>query len=127
MQLVYIGAFGLAGVFLRYFVSLAVNGYLQAVPGQSFPWATFLVNLAGAFAVGAVYTLGMERLAISSELRVGIIVGLLGGFTTFSAFCLENVQLVNEGRLLQAGLYIALSNVLGLVAAFAGMVLVRNL
>jgi len=127
MQLVYIGAFGLAGVFLRYFVSLAVNGTTLAAPGQTFPWATFLVNLVGAFAVGAVYTLGMEKFALSPELRAGIIVGLLGGFTTFSAFCLENMQLLNEGRLLQAGLYIALSNALGLTAAFAGMALVRNL
>lgn len=122
MQLLYIGAFGLAGVFLRYALASSFN----PEAGSGFPWGTFLVNLLGALAVGAIYTLGVEKAAISPELRVGIIVGLLGGFTTFSAYCLESVQLLNEGRIAQALLYVLLSNVLGVGAAFAGVLLARN-
>ncbi len=123
MQLLLIGGFGIAGVLLRYALASLLN---SPSPGN-FPWGTFIINIAGALLVGIVYTLGVEKAAFSPELRIGIIVGFLGGFTTFSAFCLESVQLVQEGRLAQAGLYLVLSNVLGVAAAAAGIVLARNL
>jgi len=122
MQLVYIGAFGLAGVLLRFFLSQPLN----PAPGTGFPWGTFFVNILGAFAVGAVYTFGIEKAAISPELRVGLLVGLLGGFTTFSSICLEGVTMLSNGREWQALLYIVLSNILGVAAAFAGVLLARN-
>ena len=94
MQLLYIGAFGLIGVFLRYFLSLAIDGLSLG----HFPFGTFAVNMLGACAAGYLFALGVDRPAFSPELRIGLMVGLLGGFTTFSAYCQQTVQLASEGK-----------------------------
>lgn len=118
----YIGAFGLLGVFARYLLGNAIDG----LGISQLPLGTLAVNLLGAFAVGAVSVYGIDQSSISPELKVGLMVGLLGGFTTFSAYGLQTVQLANEGKLFHAALYVLLSNGLGLLCVVAGMALARH-
>jgi CrcB protein len=123
MKLVYIGAFGMAGVLARYLLGEASS----ALPLPSFPWGTFLVNLLGAFLIGLAFVAGTEKALLSPELRLGLTVGFLGGFTTFSALALESVALYSEGRAWHAALYLTLTNLLGVGAVLAGISLGRVL
>jgi fluoride exporter len=113
MRWFYIGALGLVGVYLRFALQRAFGS------SSSFPWATLAINVSGAILAGFVY--GAEKWSLPPDLRVGILVGLLGGFTTFSAFCLESSLLLAEGDWLRACAYVTASNFLGLAAAFIGM------
>lgn len=122
MRLPYIAVFGLLGVFSRYLVGVTITRHIAT----AFPLGTFAINMTGAFAIGIVYVLGVEQAVISEDLRIGIMVGYLGGFTTFSSYCLETVRLLETGRLAYAALYAGLSNLLGLAAALGGMALTRS-
>ncbi len=121
MKLISIGLFGLLGVFARYYAGILSSRYLPLV----FPFGTFFINLLGAFLIGVVWVLGMEKGAISQNVLTGIIVGFLGGFTTFSSFCLEFVRLMEESKYLYGILYLSLSPALGCLAAYFGMCLAR--
>lgn len=121
MLLLYVGAFGLAGVYSRYFLSLALDSRADS----SLPLGTLAVNLIGAFLAGSIVAAGHQYLSWGTELRTGILVGFLGGFTTFSALCLQTVQLAEKGQLLQATSYFAFSNVAGLGCVWLGMFFAR--
>jgi CrcB protein len=110
------GALGSMG---RYLLTLA----LQRQSGSSFsyPVETLTANLIGCLLIGVLWGL-FERVSISNEFRLFLFTGLLGGFTTFSAFARENVQLLRAGEPLQALLYIALSNGFGIGLALVGFV-----
>ena len=123
MKLLWIGLFGIAGVFARYASGLAIG---RALP-SSFPYATLVINVTGAFAIGVTYVLGFERAAIPAEVRVGLMVGFLGGFTTFSSYSLEVARLLEEAEYAYASLYFGLSNAAGFAATFLGLVLTRLL
>ena len=88
-------------------------------PGP-FPIGTFFVNLLGCFAIGLVGALGLERAAISPEARTFIMVGILGGFTTFSSFAWESLGLLTVRDVLRASLYVGGSVFCGLLGAFLG-------
>jgi CrcB protein len=92
-----------------------------------FPAGTLAVNLAGCFAIGLLATLFQERLAASSELRTFVLVGLLGGFTTFSAFGYETLALVRGGNLALAAANAGASVGLGLAGVALGVALARVL
>ena len=119
VALVFVG--GGVGSVLRYALATAVQ---RALPG-SFPAGTFLVNLAGCFAVGAVGALGLERAALSPEARTFLMVGILGGFTTFSSFAWETLGLLSVRDVARAGLYVGGSVALGLLGAVLGRALGR--
>ena len=121
MKLILIAVFGLIGVFARYFVGILASRYLPTV----FPFGTLIINLLGAFLIGVVWVSGIEKNLIPHNVLVGIIVGFLGGFTTFSSYCLEFVRLIEESQVLNGILYVTLSPVLGCLAAYFGMVLAR--
>lgn len=123
MKLVYLGAFGLVGVFGRYFMSVAVT---KLLPGN-FPFATFFINILGAFLIGIIYVLGFEKANISENMRIGMMAGLLGGFTTFSAYSLEAVILIEQARPFLSLFYLVASSVIGVLAAMGGMMLARFL
>lgn len=108
MRLGWIFLAGGVGALLRY----GLSGWVQERAGDAFPWGTLAVNVAGCFAVGVLATAFAERSALSPELRLALLVGLLGGFTTFSAFGLETWRLLEDA---QPGR--ALANALGSVAA----------
>ncbi|OFZ55921.1 MAG: hypothetical protein A2428_01990 [Bdellovibrionales bacterium RIFOXYC1_FULL_54_43] len=123
MQILYIAGFGVLGVLARYYSGL----FVEKVLFPPFPHGTFLVNVAGSFLVGAIYVLTAERMAVTPELRLGIMVGFLGGFTTFSSYCLEAIKLLEAAEYFYAALYFGLSPVLGVFAAFGGIFLARKL
>lgn len=117
--LVFVG--GGIGSMARYAMATVVQ---RSFPGP-FPIGTFLVNLAGCFAIGFFGALGLERSAISPETRTFIMVGILGGFTTFSSFTWESLGLLDVKDLLRASLYVGGSVFCGLVGTFIGRSLGR--
>ena len=90
--------------------------------GLAFPWGTVLVNIIGSLVIGFVATLTGPngRVAVPVEAQAFVMVGLCGGFTTFSAFSLQTLELARDGRLLYAGANIVLSVVLCLTAVALG-------
>lgn len=108
-----VGLGSFIGGIARYLLSLPLPIKL----GTHFPWATFAVNILGCFAIGLVYAI-FEKGLISTEWRLFLATGILGGFTTFSAFSYETVFLFRSGLALQAGLYVVGSISLGLLATW---------
>lgn len=92
--------------------------------GGAFPWGTLFVNVLGSFVLGVVATLMSPdgRLFAGSEVRQFLIVGLCGGYTTFSSFSFETLQLLRDGEFFRAGGYIVLSVVVCLAAIWLGHV-----
>jgi fluoride exporter len=86
------------------------------------PGEPLIVNLIGSFLAGALYHLAEERLLISPAFCTVILIGLLGGFTTFSSYGLQTFTLLRDGQIGLATLNVALSNVLGLLMVWAGYV-----
>lgn len=93
--------------------------------GPGYPWGTFIVNVVGSFLIGALAEFIALKLNASAELRVLIVTGFLGGFTTFSAFSLEVATLFERGALHLSAIYVVSSLVLSIAAVFAGLALVR--
>jgi CrcB protein len=118
--LVFLGAG--AGGALRYGVSLAAA---RIAPG-GFPVATLFVNVAGSFAMGLLAGWLAARLPASDSLRLLLGTGLLGGFTTFSAFSLDAVTLWEGGATLQAAGYIAASVAFSIAALVLGLIIARS-
>jgi CrcB protein len=112
--LIFLGA-GLGGV-LRY----AIGGWVQALTGASFPNGTLVVNVIGCLAVGFLGAAFAGPVLIREEYRIAVLVGLLGGFTTFSSFGRETFALAADREMLLAGLNLLLTNGLGLIAVWLG-------
>ena len=93
--------------------------------GVDFPWGTLIVNLVGSFVIGALAEAMALIWSVSPEIRAFLIVGILGGFTTYSAFSLDIYLMIERGSWLPAFAYVAASLLLGLAALFAGLRLVR--
>lgn len=102
------------------------NG-VHALLGRGFPYGTMSVNVLGSFAMGLLYVLMLERMAINAEWRAALMIGLLGAFTTFSAFSIETMNLIEAGELSKAGLNMILSVSLCLLGCWLGMVLGRQI
>jgi len=98
------------------------SGIIANLVGETFPWGTLIVNVAGSFLIGLIATVsGTDgRFIISAEARQFLMVGILGGFTTFSAFANESVNAVRAGAAAVGALNVASSVILCLVAAWAG-------
>lgn len=123
MQLLAIAAGGAVGSVLRYGMSIGVYGLL----GRGFPYGTLSVNVLGSLIMGFLYVMLVERMALATEWRAALLIGLLGAFTTFSTFSLETLQLIEGGELLKAVMNVILSVVLCLAAAWLGLVFARQL
>jgi len=89
--------------------------------GAGFPWGTLVVNVAGALAFGAIVGLARARWALSPALETVLLVGLLGGFTTFSSYAFQAIELWQAGRPAAAAGYVLASNILGLAAVWGGL------
>jgi CrcB protein len=122
-QVLAVAAGGALGSVLRY----GIASGLQALPGRAFPLGTFAVNVIGSLAIGFLSVWLLERADHGSALSAGLLVGLLGGFTTFSAFSLETFALLEAGAWLRAACYAALSVVLCVGAAWLGVIAARQL
>lgn len=120
--LVVIGAGGALGSVGRWGV-----GELLPWSGTSFPWATFVVNVSGALALGVLMVLVLEVWRPHRYVRPFVGIGLLGGWTTFSTYALEARDLLAVGRPATALAYVAGSLVVGLLAVWLGMLAARRL
>lgn len=95
--------------------------------GAAFPWHTLIVNVAGSFIMGALVALMAARWNVGQDTRAFLTTGILGGFTTFSAFSLDFALLVERRDYLLASSYVLASVGLSLIAIMAGLALVRML
>jgi CrcB protein len=111
------------GTLLRYWLS----GFVARQYGETFPWGTMAVNLIGCFLAGAVFYLTQERFLVSPVLRTIILIGFLGGFTTFSSYGLQTFTLLRDGEFGLALLNIGASNVFGLFMVWTGYVACKAL
>ncbi|HSV43200.1 MAG TPA: fluoride efflux transporter CrcB [Candidatus Bathyarchaeia archaeon] len=125
LNVVSIALGGAIGAVARY----SFGGWLQQISRSGiFPWGTLGVNLIGAFVIGVIWGIS-DRFLLSTQVRLFLMVGVLGGFTTFSTFCLENLNMLRAGETRMVLWNIGLSNILGLVLVYAGfkvMVLCQN-
>lgn len=123
LQLLLVAAGGAIGASLRHAVNIAA---LRLV-GPGFPWATLAINIAGSFAMGMFVELLGRRFGGSNELRLFVATGIVGGFTTFSAFSLDFAQLWQRGDTAAALSYAGASVVLSIASLFLGLWLARAL
>lgn len=116
-QLILVGVGGSIGSIFRFLIS--------RIPFSQgpFPWATFIVNIAGCFIIGLLIGLSFKYSFLDENMRLLFVTGFCGGFTTFSTFSLENVLLYQSGNYLALVLYITLSVIFGFSAVFLGLVL----
>jgi CrcB protein len=121
MKPLWIGVGAFLGANLRYLVQT----WTASRWGPDFPYGTLIINVSGSFILGFFITLVTQRVAVSAEWRAFVVVGLLGGFTTFSSFSVETLNLVQTGRWLPAALYLAGNVCLGLFGAYLGVILAR--
>jgi fluoride exporter len=126
MLWIWVALGGSLGSLLRY----ALQGKVHSAFPGAFPMGTLAVNLIGSTLIGilaAVFALAGMPAATAAQGRVFLMAGVLGGFTTFSAFTLENVELLRAGEWRMALLYLLSSNVLGVLLAFGGYLAARSL
>ncbi|PDT18098.1 fluoride efflux transporter CrcB [Rhizobium sp. J15] len=114
---------GAIGSVLRYYV----GRWALKLMGPAFPWGTLAVNVVGCFVIGVFAELIARKFNASVELRLLLITGFLGGFTTFSAFSLDAISLFEGGEAVAGGIYIAASVGLSMAAVFAGLAIMRAL
>lgn len=122
-HLLLVAAGGAIGAASRHLVNLGAMRLL----GPGFPWGTVAVNLVGSFAMGAFIGWLSTRAEASNELRLFVATGILGGFTTFSAFSLDFATLYERGAFAPAFGYASASVVGAILALFAGLFLMRSL
>jgi fluoride exporter len=119
--LIYAAAGGAIGTVARHLANVGFGRWL----GAGFPWSTLFVNVVGGFLMGAVIEALALRFDGSLELRTFIATGILGGFTTFSAFSMDAVLMMQRGETAMAAVYIGASVVLSILALLAGLWLTR--
>ena len=115
-QLIAIAAGGAVGALLRYGMSNAVYAML----GRTFPYGTLAVNLIGCFVIGFLGELAEVRGIFASETRLLVFIGLLGGFTTFSSFGNDTLNLARSGQMLNALTNVAVNVIFGLLLVWLG-------
>ncbi|MBX4892525.1 fluoride efflux transporter CrcB [Rhizobium bangladeshense] len=123
IQALLVAVGGAIGSLLRYFV----GQWALRLMGPAFPWGTLAVNVVGCFVIGVLAELIARKFNASLELRLLLITGFLGGFTTFSAFSLDAISLFERGEAVAGGIYVAASVGLSMVAVFAGLAIMRAL
>ncbi len=122
-RLLIVMAGGALGTAARYLF----GGFAAERWGTLFPYGTFFINLSGCFVIGFIGTLALERSFIGPEVRLFLMVGILGGYTTFSSFGFETIKLLEDSNYLYAGIYSFGSLFLGILAVYLGMILARAL
>lgn len=126
-------------ILLKTYLSIAIGGCLGAICRYAFryipllgvnttiPLPTLFVNILGSFMLAGILTAALEVWDFGSEIRLGITTGFLGAFTTFSTLCKETVGLMRNGNSPSALFYLSVSTILGLAAAYGGIVIVRKI
>jgi CrcB protein len=121
-QVLAIAAGGAVGSVLRFWMST----WVHALAGRGFPYGTLTVNVLGSLVMGFLFVLFLDRLTDNAVLRAGILIGALGGFTTFSSFSIETFNLIEQGAVLKAVLNMAGSLVLCVSATWVGVIIGRQ-
>jgi fluoride exporter len=122
-QLIFIAVGSAFGGVLRFLISK----WMTTAMTSAFPYGTLVVNLAGCFLIGLFYGIGVKHLTSSPTLLLFLTTGFCGGFTTFSAFGYENLQLLKNGAFGLAAVYIAVSVIGGLALTFLGFQIIKSL
>jgi len=122
-NILFIAAGGATGALFRYWMSTGV----YAILGRGFPYGTLAVNVTGSFLMGLCYIFLFERMDVGVEWRAGLMIGLLGAFTTFSTFSIETLNLIESGEQLKAGMNILFSVAFCIIGCWIGMVIGRQI
>ncbi|MBY5863316.1 fluoride efflux transporter CrcB [Rhizobium leguminosarum] len=123
IQALLVAVGGAIGSLLRYYV----GQWALRLMGPAFPWGTLAVNVVGCFVIGVFAELIARKFNASVDLRLLLITGFLGGFTTFSAFSLDAISLFERGEAVAGGIYIAASVGLSMAAVMTGLAVMRAL
>jgi len=123
LKILYLGIFGGLGCVARYMVS----GWVYTLAGRALPYGTLVVNVCGSLLLGLIMEGTLRSTLLSPELRFGLTVGFMGGFTTFSTFSYETVRLLEEGSVTAAGANILLNVTVCIFAALVGIFLARQI
>lgn len=116
-----VGLGGFIGASLRYIISLnAVNLF-----GGNFPYGTFIVNVVGAFLIGLIMELSLDSTIISTNAKLFLTTGIMGGLTTFSTFSFETLGMISSGNIIMALVNISLNLFLGIIAVALGQLTAR--
>jgi len=116
-----VGIGGMIGSIMRYIISKNLSGLLS-----SFPVGIFFINISGCFLAGILlkYILGIDK-EYSTYLNLFLVIGFCGGFTTFSAFSIDSVNLLNENKIIMLISYGLLSSVIGILFCYLGMNIIK--
>lgn len=120
-NLILVSIFGVCGILCRYGIDQSLNEWSGWIP-----IGTLAINVLGSIVAGVIFVLS-DNEQLSENLRTALLVGFCGGFTTFSAYTLQTLQMMDRGKMSAAIVYIILSPVLGLVGAFFAIVFTRKL
>ena len=128
MQYMVIGLGGALGSMLRFGLGSLIDSNVQKT-GQIFPWGTVIVNITGCFVIGFIFTISSSegRIILGSLTRNFILIGILGGYTTFSSFSLQTLTLALSGQRWEALANVLVSVVLCLVGCWLGAMLAGSL
>jgi fluoride exporter len=118
-KFIYLAIGGLTGTFARYFLA----GTVYEILGTRFPYGTLIINLSGCFIIGILTTIAENKSFLSPNLRVLLMVGFCGAFTTFSTFMLETSNLIKDGETIRAFINVLLSVVVGFIVFKVGVML----
>lgn len=119
--LLIVGSGGFIGSALRYLVQVNVEKLMSS----TFPMGTLFINVLGSFIIGIIYAFAEKGNLMSPEWRIFLAVGICGGFTTFSTFTMDNLNLMRDNSLFQLLLYTGGSLFLGVLAVYLGIILTR--
>mgnify|MGYP002784423468 FL=1 len=122
-KILFIGAGGALGAVARYLINISPLAGLF----EKFPFPTFFINVSGSFLIGFFLILLTDKWEVSDHLRMAVIVGFLGAFTTFSTFEMEIYGLIKERQLVTAFLYLFLSVAIGFIGLVGGIFLGRRI
>jgi len=114
---------GSLGAISRYWVSTSTYSWL----GSNFPYGTLMVNLTGSLVMGFLTVVLVQRFDVSDQVRLGLIVGFLGSFTTFSAFSMDTIHWIENGAVLKALAYVLVSVIACVLGAWAGVISAKQL
>lgn len=114
---------GAVGAISRYWVLRTAYSWL----GDNFPYGTLMVNVSGSLIMGFLTVLLVHRFNVSQEIRLAILVGFLGSFTTFSTFSMDTVHWIENGAVLKALVYVLLSVVACVLGAWGGLISARHI
>ena len=123
MEYLWVGVGGFAGANVRYVLGAWIGNRF----GAGFPYGTLLINVTGSLLIGVILTLLTEQLIVDPLWRRLLIIGFLGGYTTFSSYSYEALALVEQGNWSRALSYILGTNILSLLACYMGIIMARTI